>query len=418
MDIKTFDQLTTYDERVMHMADINPATGLVEPITSPLVSIQRMVADCDLALAVPAHVRAQFDACRKTYMRGCFDYELFTVAEKHALLTLEAALGARFLTHYPSGVPLEDENSATHRLQATYYDEVTTAMRRGGTHPHKGNRKAGWIVQDHPRFNGSLKSLLGWARAEKLLRGQRNRVVEGALYHMRNRAAHPHGPSLVMPGQAAGIMRDIAEIINHLWGRETPNGRLYPTPLDIDLFYVHWFADGSMVNHIAGLRSVREGDRESAGPWALIEAVDVDEAHHWSPRCDTTMYPTRCVWFGDSWNDAVTQMAAYRPPGRQISQTDWMDRTFAIRLCTEGMGLDVPRSPAQFRQLAQVDRDTPTTRWLIARADHAGDVAPYIQYGRTSRSVALGQHEGFPIDIVGDVATWAEADALLPRMHL
>ncbi len=418
MDIKTLDQLTTYDERVMHMVDIDPATGLVEPITSPLIPIQRMVADCDLAPDVPAHVRAQFDACRKTHLRGCFDYELFTVAEKHALLILEAALGARFLAHYPLGVPMDDENGATHWLQATYYDEVTAALQRGGTYPHKGTRKTGWIVRDHPRFNGSLKSLLGWARAETLLRGQRNRVVEGALYRMRNHAAHPHGPSLVMPGQAAGIMRDIAEIINHLWGRDTPNGRLYPTPLDVDLFYVHWFTDGSMAGHVAGLRSVHECDRESAGPWALIEATDVDEAHHWSPRCDTTMYPTRCMWFGDSWNDAVAQMAAYRPTGRQISQTDWMDRTFAILLCAGGTGFDVPRSPTQFRQLPPADRSMLDTRWLIARADHAGDVVPYLQRGRTGGRVSCGEQDGFPIDVVDDVATWVEADATLRRIGL
>src|SRR5439155_6175821 len=45
---------------------------------------------------------------------------------------------------------------------------------------------------------------------------------------------------LLMPPDAARTIRDLAEIINHLWGHNTPGGRLYPGPLKREVTAIGW----------------------------------------------------------------------------------------------------------------------------------------------------------------------------------
>ena len=79
-------------------------------------------------------------------------------------------------------------------------------------------------------FSGAMGQLQEWARREALLDGQRSRRLDPVFRSIRNNAAHPHY-HLVMPLNSARTIRDLAEIINRLWGHTTPGGRLYPAPL-------------------------------------------------------------------------------------------------------------------------------------------------------------------------------------------
>jgi hypothetical protein len=89
-----------------------------------------------------------------------------------------------------------------------------------------------------------LDSLLRWARREGLLRGQRNRAREVLFKRFRNYVAHPAGYQLVTPVDAARALRDLAEIINHLWGASTAGGRLYPAPIRRAILAIGWSTDG------------------------------------------------------------------------------------------------------------------------------------------------------------------------------
>lgn len=55
-------------------------------------------------------------------------------------------------------------------------------------------------------FNGMLGGLLRWARRE-------------GTYNLDTAV------------EAGRSLSDLAEIISHLWGHQTPGGRLYPAPL-------------------------------------------------------------------------------------------------------------------------------------------------------------------------------------------
>jgi hypothetical protein len=64
------------------------------------------IAQAVLAEDVPEDVRSNFERARKLHLHGVLDYEFFTAAFDYALLVLEGALRARFLTYYDDGVPL------------------------------------------------------------------------------------------------------------------------------------------------------------------------------------------------------------------------------------------------------------------------------------------------------------------------
>jgi hypothetical protein len=46
-----------------------------------------------------------------------------------------------------------------------------------------------------------------------------------------------------MPNHSSQAIRDLAEIINRLWGSRTPGGRLYPAPIKREALVIGW-SDG------------------------------------------------------------------------------------------------------------------------------------------------------------------------------
>src|SRR5207248_1845696 len=98
-----------------------------------------------------------------------------------------------------------------------------------------------------------LDSLLRWAREEELLRGQRNRALDRPLRDMRDYVAHGAGDHLLMPGDSAQAISDVAEIINQLWGVATPGGRLYPAPIHREVQLIGWSARGNVMAGQVGL---------------------------------------------------------------------------------------------------------------------------------------------------------------------
>ncbi len=72
--------------------------------------------------------------------------------------------------------------------------------------------------------------LYQWAQRRKLLIGQRNVGVFGSIVRVRNYIAHPEGHMVDMPPNVFRFLRDVAEIINRLWGHDTEGGRLFPKP--------------------------------------------------------------------------------------------------------------------------------------------------------------------------------------------
>ena len=220
--------LQTPDQRTFRFLPLGLGTAhKLRPESA--AEFQQKAVDVALGEAVPEQVHDSFDRVRMLHSYGVLSYELFTAAHDLTRLILEQALRARFMEYYDGTIPLVAKDGAPFPLAGTTFDVVYDALNRG---THRKARRL--VLGDGPHtidFNGSLNHLLAWARAHRLLAGQRNRMLEPVLVDMRNDVAHPTHDHLVMPVQSAQAIRDLGEIINRLWGATTAGGRLYPAPI-------------------------------------------------------------------------------------------------------------------------------------------------------------------------------------------
>ena len=228
MKIKTIEELTAPGDAVRRFTPWGLDTVRQLTPGSSLRFIQRMVAGCDLAPEIPGNVRQLFERCRMLHTYGFFHeaYEFFTVASPLVFFTLEAALGAAFVRDYPEGIPLARTKTRETRIfSSNSFAEVFEILNEGWR--VQGDRELESTGFRWNRFNGSMKSLLAWARARGLLYGERNSVIEEAILQLRHLGAHPHSVPTLTPIDSARAIRDVAEMINHLWGHRTSGGRLY-----------------------------------------------------------------------------------------------------------------------------------------------------------------------------------------------
>lgn len=331
------------------------------------------IASAQLVAAVPEAVRDTFERARRIHLQGVLDYDLFTVARDYSTLVLEAALRTRFVTYYADGVPVVRGGSAD-SMPVTDFDEVRSLRRTCKLRAADGTL--------HPIPIGSA-ALLRWARLEGLLVGTRSRIVDEWLSELRNRAAHPMNYELVMPPQSARTLRDIAEIINKLWGSDTEGGRLFPGPV----------ARAARVAAIAPDRSasteLRLDQLASLGDdhldwsfWVILAAMHEDLtrigeaglacAHE--PGFQTTTYPAHELWSGGG-PELVRVAGSGRFEGAADS-VPWLDRRFFVREAEDRP--DFARSAEDVLAADQLPSgiwhvlvaDTPWDAWSHVR-DHA-----------------------------------------------
>lgn len=402
MQIKTFEQLTARDERVGYFA---PLGLMMDRVMKPEASVdflQRMIADSDLCPAVPDSVREYFELARRLHTYGYFAYEFFTEAFFRALFALELALKVRFLETYNNQIPLvngKTKESAT--LTVNSYADLDEALRPGGNY----SKRKGWTLQDLPGFDGSMKSLIDWARKTSLLTGRRTNVVLDASRNLRNIGAHPTGTTVFMPPDSAHAINQTAAIINRLWGHEPLNGGSSESASKMSLFAIQWATDGASRTACPAdeLASIPENDR--AGQWFLVEAADQeDRLLEWHPDYDLTAYPTRLVWSGDSWEAAVKAWMNYKNARQFREPVLHRDHIFLVRF--DSSGYELPRSPAQFRGLPLHERDAAGSRWQLLRSD---DPFGYVFLLMRDDPSALRLIEPPEGEVLGDCATWDEA---------
>src|SRR2546425_4288084 len=222
MKIRTFAELTTPDEGSLRFTPLGLATsGQLRPEDAAQFQ-QRSIAPADLIPAVADGTRASFERLRALHSYGVLCYDLFTVVDDLRWVVLEQALRERFIAFYTGAIPIVNSSGTKSVFRTSDFEAINGAFRRGGSHAK------GWQLELRSRQTAiriplSLGPLLRWARQEGLLNGQRNRRVEEVLFdRMRNRFAHGSGFRIGMPNQSALAIRDLAEIINRLWGETTP----------------------------------------------------------------------------------------------------------------------------------------------------------------------------------------------------
>ena len=227
--------------------------------------MQTAIERADLRSEVPSDVRDRFEMVRVTYTYALFAYELFSVAEAYGHLLYEMALGERFIELYARRIPLIHRPSGERTaLEVARFGDIWRALHEGPRrHWMLNESHAGWSVEGHTRFLGSLPELLHWAHGAGLLRSwlafEWSRVEGGVrraamstfgeervipadydswdarrrrrwwatfrdswqvqrLEHVatgRHLAAHPEGGGLHGPSTFA--VHDLARFINSLW---------------------------------------------------------------------------------------------------------------------------------------------------------------------------------------------------------
>lgn len=296
MDIRTFAELTTPDERSLGFTPL----GLASRGLSPEQAVefqQRSIAAADLVITVPEGTRSSFERLRTLHAYGVLYYDLFTIVEDGTFGVLEHALRERFITFYNGVILLVRQNGAETTFVATDFEALNAAFRRDGSHADWRLRTLGRAT----RVPLTLGPLLQWARQEGLLHGQRNRRVEAVHREIRNRVAHGGSFRIGMPTQSARAIRDLAEIINRLWGAMTPGGRLYPAPLQREVLVIRWSptwstrAEGGSVEIMNANQLATQSEGDDWTHLIVLGVQDDDRLWMYDAREEMTRYPTELL---------------------------------------------------------------------------------------------------------------------------
>jgi hypothetical protein len=347
---------------------------------------QRLIGQFELSGQVPETTRRSFERVRTIYSYGVLCYELYTVAGDQARLVVEQALRDRFLPFYEGTVKFRDGQGNPQSVTASQYDEVYRAIRRDD------GRVRGWKLELRSSrapitFNGELSALLRWARAEGLLDGQRDRVRDTPRAQLRNFVAHP-SYHLSMPPDAAAEIRELAAIINRLWGA------LSGAPLAREIVIVGW--DDRTVTWSAA-------DRFSTGPidgtatCAVLRAAADEDLGAYDSLFEAITSPCEYLWGPGSCEEARAWLNREQPGGDQVPV---LDRLFMLRY--HGSRLYLPQAVPVAAGLTDQQREG---TWYLIRADSPHDAFNHQrQLLSGDQQHAARGHCACPVDTLGDGA--------------
>ncbi len=388
----TWDDLREPEEITQRFTPLGLAMSSKLKPEASVRFLQRMIAKATLISAVPEDLHKYLTRLRKLHIYGLLEYEFFTAANDLVYLFLEAAFRVRFLTHYGKKIPVL-LNGQTEILEATSFDDVLKALRRAQRKKEQYILLSRDGVRQYPMPAG-FPGLLRWARDEGLLIGQRTTVLDDVIVRIRNRVAHPEQYSLQMPVDSARSLCDATEIVNKLWGYDTPGGRLFPAPLQRWLRVVALAPDSIGSIEFRTADQVRDAEPEHRG-WSYVffSAVEQEElvgfpldhspglAFVPQPGLEMTAYPCDWLWGPSTWEEAVPQLAEY-PDDWLLDTVRYLDRLFLIR--SVGPERDQPRSPAAFLAL---DQSSHNGTWLAILADHPWDACRHARDHGTKAKV-------------------------------
>ncbi len=201
-----------------------------------------------------------------------------------------------------------------------------------------------------------------------------------------------------MPPDAFRTLVDVSEVINTLWGHDTPGRRLFPSPLERRTRAVALAPDRSQATEMRIDQARGDGDEQRAWQWYVFPAVDDERlveigaegltlAHR--PGFETTVFPCALLWQG-AWEDLVRGLdtGAIEPA---VDSIQHLDRLFFVR--ADGGTIDPARCAADVLALDPVPAgrryaltaDSPIDAWVHVR-DHELDREPQTSK-ITSRSV-------------------------------
>lgn len=183
MRIKSLDELREVDEMSARFTPTGFSTMHVMTPESAARSHQESIASADLVEAVPKDTTQTFDRLRDVHTYGVLVYDLYSCVEQLQPFVLEQALRDRFVTFYEGLIPFRAKDGTPADLKVSSFDQVFEAVGKwNGSHA-----KTRWIDVHGTalNFRGYLPDLLKWARAARLLRGERNCRLPPTRDHLR-----------------------------------------------------------------------------------------------------------------------------------------------------------------------------------------------------------------------------------------
>ncbi|GAA0494617.1 hypothetical protein [Streptomyces olivaceiscleroticus] len=344
---------------------------------------QRQIADCDLTEGVAAGTHDSFERLRTVFAYGVLCYDVYTLVGDQALLIYEQALRDRFMEWCAGSITFHVPQSPDASFPVVSYDDVQ------GQAARMARRRAKLAVGTSAvEFNGTLHGLRRWARAADLLRGRRSRMVEDALAKLRNHVAHPAGHHVGSPVEAAQSVRDLAELINQLWGQTTSGGRLYPAPLHREIAVLSWNDAGRVRMEHAGALALPDPTEEHEGDGyqhVVVRAVPFIPGSRWNDdhwaefdtRYETTRFPTQYLWGPGTREEARAWLELEHPEGDSV---DFTDRVFLIR----NHGRLLP--PMRAAVAAGLPDDERVGTWHAVRADFPDDAFAHVRGAEDRRA--------------------------------
>jgi len=371
--IRTLDELRQVDERTLHFTPHGLGLGVRMRPEDSAEFQQQVVAQLELAPAVAEGTRKRFDDLRTVFARGVLCYEIYTLVNDQALLVIEQALRDRFIDYHGGVVTFVDPSNVDHKISIDRYEQVAEFVSRHRT----------WRLRVDNRqtmqFTGMLASLREWARRAGLLRGQRNRGIERALSSLRNFVAHPNGYHLCGPVETARTLSDLAEIINRLWGVNTPGGRLYPAPIRREVIVMAWNTAGTAMNTALATDLPHAVDPDDQ-PWrcvilrAVFQPLELRAdpgLQEYDSRVEVTHYPADLLWGPGSITEAAAWYGEHQP---EPDECDYLDQIFVVRHAGDQLFLPMRLSVAA----AAADGDR-SGRWFVVKADHPNDAYHHVR---------------------------------------
>lgn len=172
---------------------------------------------------VPQAVRDHLIVSQNLATYGWFQWEFYTVSLAWSLTSIEMALNQKFV-----------ETCKGQRFTIVRRGKIKTVIVDYGIFPEL---RKGWRIQGKPGFNGSFKSLIEWAKNEKMFRGTpivlqeltillqenkrcgdiRSSSPLDLIPDLRNQLIHMEQNLIFPPQSAINGLKQAVQVINRLW---------------------------------------------------------------------------------------------------------------------------------------------------------------------------------------------------------
>jgi hypothetical protein len=221
-----------------------------------------------------------------------------------------------------------------------------------------------------------------------------------------------------MPNQSALAIRDLAEIINRLWGETTPGGRLYPAPVEREVLVIGWspgWSTGEVGSSVTVMRGDQLVEHDKPDGWAYLVVLGVprdEQLSEFDARYELTTYLTDLLWGPGTREEGLAWLDGALPSADQVTH---LDRVFAVR--RHDGKVYIPCRPEVLLALPEKAR---TGLWHLVRADFPNDAFAHVRHLDAEQPCPELEFGGCPVEELAE-GSWQDAvsalETLTPKLQ-